>query len=256
MKVSVTARTPMSADQKRRAAERLEALEPLAQGRVLAARVRVQHDDNPRIAHAYHAEGEIDVNGRIVRARSVGPSTDAALDTLADGLGRQLRRAADRRTAHRHETGEAGLGQWRHADLPTKRPAFFPRPPQERRVIRRKTLALEPMTPVTAAADMLDLDHDFYLFRDARSGADAVIHRLREDGRLGLIEPAGASPTTDDRWLVAEPNRFSEPVDLQMAIEEMDAVEHRFLYYIERDSGRGSVIYRRYDGHYGVIEAR
>ncbi len=109
---------------------------------------------------------------------------------------------------------------------------------------------------VVAGSDMLDLDHDFYLFRDARSGADAVIHRLREDGRLGLIEPAGASPATDDRWLVAEPNRFSEPVDLQMAIEEMDAVEHRFLYFVDRASGRGSVIYRRYDGHYGVIEAR
>jgi ribosome-associated translation inhibitor RaiA len=255
MQVSVTARTAMSAGQKRRAAERLLALEHLARGRVLAARVRVRHDENPRIAEPYHAEGEIDVNGRIVRAHVVGPSTDAALDSLADRLGHQLRRASDRRTAHRHETGEASLGQWRHADLPTKRPAFFPRPPQERRVIRRKTLAPEPMTPVQAAADMLDLDHDFYLFRDAHSGEDAVIHRLREDGRLGLIEASGVDTATDDRWLVAEPNRFSEPVDLHTAIEEMDAVEHRFLYFVDRESGRGGVIYRRYDGHYGVIES-
>ncbi len=255
MQVSVTARTPMSADQKRRAAQRLEALEPLARGRVVAARVRVERHDNPRIARPYHAKGEIDVNGRIVRAHVAGPSTDAALDTLVDRLGRQLRRVVDRRIARRHNTGEAEIGQWRHGDLPTTRPAFFPRPARERRVIRRKTLALEPMTPVKAAADMLDLDHDFYLFRDARTGADAVIHSLREDGRLGLIEPPGVSMATDGRWLVAEPNRFSEPVAVQTAIEEMDAVEHRFLYFIDRDSGRGSVIYRRYDGHYGVIEA-
>ena len=158
MQVSVTARTAMSAGQKRRAASRLEALERLAPGRVLEARVCVQRDDNPRIAQPYRAEGEIDVNGRIVRAHVVGPSTGAVLDSLADRLEGRLRRAADRRIDRRRETGEATLGHWRHADLPTRRSAFFPRAPQERRVIRRRTLAPEPMTLVQAAADMLDLD--------------------------------------------------------------------------------------------------
>jgi hypothetical protein len=255
MHVCVTARTTMSTDQKRRAAKQIEALEPLAPARVLAARVSLDRDDNPRITHPYHAHGEIDVNGRVVRAHVVGPSSDAALDALADRLGRQLRRAVAQRTARRHRTGEPEPGEWRHGDLATKRPAFLPRPPQERRLMRRKTLAPEPMTPVQAAADMFDLDHDFYLFRDARSGADAVIHRLRDDGRLGLIELNGASAPVDRRWLVAEPNRFTEPVALETAIEEMDAVEHRFLCFVDRTSGRASVIYRRHDGHYGVIEA-
>jgi len=255
MQVSVTARTTMSADQKRRAAERLEALEALASGRVLGAQVRVDRDDNPSIARPFHAEGEIDVNGHIVRAHVVGPSTDAALDSLADRLERQLRRAAERRVARRRETAAAEIGQWRHGDLPTERPAFFPRPADERRVVRHKSFALESMTPVQAAADMFDLDHDFFLFRDARTGTDAVIHRLREDGHVGLIEPGGTPPRVDARWLVVEPNRFSEPVALQTAIEEMDAVNHRFLYFVNRDGGRGSVIYRRYDGHYGLIEA-
>lgn len=222
---------------------------------MLAARVRVGRDDNPRIAHPYHAEGELDVNGRIVRAHVVGPSADAALDDLTDRLERQLRRAADRHVTQRRMTGEAQIGEWRHDDLPTERPGFFPRPPEERRVLRRKSFALEPMTPVQAAADMIDLDHDFYLFHDARTGKDAVIHRLREDGRLGLIEPAGIAARTDVRWLVEEPDRFSEPVALHRAITEMDAVDHHFLYFVDRDSGRGSIIYRRYDGHYGVVEA-
>jgi ribosome-associated translation inhibitor RaiA len=255
MQVSVTARTTMSADQKRRAAERIEALESLAPGPVLAARVRVGHDDNPRIDRPYHAEGEIDVNGRIVRAHVAGLSTDQALDELADRLKNQLQRARDRRTTRKRESGRPETGEWRHGTLAAERPSFFPRPPAERRVIRTKTLASEPMTTVQAAADMLDLDHDFYLFRDARTGADAVIHRLREDGLLGLIEPAGVAPRTDERWLVTEPDRFSGPVTLDAAIQEMDIVNHRFLYFVDRDSGRGSVIYRRYDGHYGVIEA-
>ena len=253
MQVSVTARTTMSAGERRRAAERIEALEPLARGPVLSGHVRVRRDDNPRIARPYHAEGELDVDGRIVRAHVVGLSTDAAVGDLADRLERQLRRTAEWRIARRRETGVSEIGEWRHGDLPAQRPAFFPRPPDERRVIRRKTFALEPMTPLQAAADMMQLDHEFYLFHDARTGADAVIHRLREDGRLGLIEPAGASPRTDARWLVAEADRFSEPVTLETAIEEMNAVNHRFVYFVDRDSERGSIVYRRYDGHYGLM---
>lgn len=255
MQVSVTDRATMSADQKRRAAERMEALESFAPGPVLGAHVRVGRDDNPRIERPFHAEGEIDVNGRIVRAHVAGLSPDHALDELADRLKGQLRRATDRRTTRRRESGGTEAGEWRHGDIPLDRPTFFPRPPAERRVIRTKTFATEPMSTVQAAADMLDLDHDFYLFCDARTGSDAVIHRLREDGRLGLVEPGGVSPPTDERWLAVERDRFSGPVTLDTAIAEMDAVNHRFLYFVDRDSGLGCVIYRRYDGHYGVIEA-
>ena len=34
----------------------------------------------------------------------------------------------------------------------------------------------------------------------------------------------------------------------------MNAVEHRFVLFENAATGRGSVIYRRYDGHYGLID--
>ena len=34
----------------------------------------------------------------------------------------------------------------------------------------------------------------------------------------------------------------------------MNELNHRFLYYVDEASGRGRVIYLRYDGHYGLIE--
>ena len=34
----------------------------------------------------------------------------------------------------------------------------------------------------------------------------------------------------------------------------MNAVEHRFVFFENAATGRGSVIYRRYDGLYGLIE--
>jgi hypothetical protein len=34
----------------------------------------------------------------------------------------------------------------------------------------------------------------------------------------------------------------------------MDELNHRFLFFVNAQTGRGSVIYLRYDGHYGLIE--
>ena len=212
MQVSVTARTPMSADQKRRAAQRLEALEPLARGRVLAARVRVERRRQPADRSSVPRQGR-DRRQRAHRARARRRTVDRCRPRHPRRPARApaaARRGPTHRPPARDGRGRARpVAPRRSAD---QAPCLLPATGAGAPVIRRKTLALEPMTPVEAAADMLDLDHDFYLFRDARSGADAVIHSLREDGRLGLIEPAGASPATDDRWLVAEPNRFSEPV--------------------------------------------
>jgi len=37
-------------------------------------------------------------------------------------------------------------------------------------------------------------------------------------------------------------------------VGEMNAVGHRFPFFENAATGRGSVVYRRYDGHYGLIE--
>lgn len=51
-----------------------------------------------------------------------------------------------------------------------------------------------------------------------------------------------------------EQSRYSEPVALDDAISEMDALNHRFLFFTDRATRRGAVLYLRYDGHYGLIE--
>ncbi len=90
---------------------------------------------------------------------------------MTDRLGRRLVQLRERnRTRHRW-IGVAGEHEWRHGDLP-RRPAA---PPAGGQVLRRKTFALEPMSPDEAAYEMDLLDHDFYLFTDRDSGAGAVV---------------------------------------------------------------------------------
>jgi hypothetical protein len=42
---------------------------------------------------------------------------------------------------------------------------------------------------------------------------------------------------------------------LEDAVELLDLSEDRFVFYGDTASGRGQVLYRRYDGHYGLITA-
>jgi hypothetical protein len=75
----------------------------------------------------------------------------------------------------------------------------------------------------------------------------------RDDGLLALID-ARTARTRDGLGLVLERSWFSSAIDLQTAVSEMNAVGHRFLFFEDAETGRGSVVYRRYDGHYGLIE--
>src|SRR5512135_1857947 len=71
----------------------------------------------------------------------------------------------------------AAPGEWRHTDLPADRPEYFDRPREERLLVRRKTWTAEALTPEEAEFDLAQLDYDFYLFRDLRTGWDALIER-------------------------------------------------------------------------------
>ena len=37
------------------------------------------------------------------------------------------------------------------------------------------------------------------------------------------------------------------------AIARLEALGHELLFFVDTDTSRGSLIYHRYDGHYGLI---
>ncbi len=232
--------------------EKLNDLDRIVKGPILAARVVLIHEPNPRISLPARAEAEVDLQGRLICARASAPAMEAAVTDLSQRLHRQLRRYVERMITREHQPAEPPPGEWSHRAWSPPRPPVFVRPAEDRQVMRRPTYAFGPMSPQDAAEALEDLDHEFLLFHDADTDADAVLYR-RDDGRLGLIEPGGISPA-DGQGPVRVPSRYSGPVELDAAVEEMDAVDHRFLYFENAATGRGNVIYRRYDGHYGVVE--
>ena len=176
----------------------------------------------------------------------------AAVDFLEEKLEKNIVQHADRvRTRHRW-IGEAAGHEWRHGDLPSRREAYFPRPPEQREVVRHKTFALEPMTPDEAAFDMDLLGHDFYLFTDLGSGNDALVYRDGGDGKFAL--QGETVPYAEAGTLLASAGAAPELSEGD-AIDRLNLSGEPFLFFLDPDSGRGRVLYLRYDGHYGLITA-
>lgn len=225
---------------------------------VLQAQIRLTAEPNPARDRPAIAEATLDVNGSPVRAQVAGGDMDEAVDLLEERLRRRIARH-EQRLHHegraRHWTGQADRSEWRHGDLPTQRPEWYDRPPEERELVRQKTFALEAMTVDEAAFDLDMLDHDFYLFTEITTGADSLLSYDRDHG-LELRQPEGTRGDPLDGTAASVRQELPAPtLSTAEALERLDAGGEKFVFFVDSDSRRGTVAYHRYDGHYGLISA-
>ena len=218
---------------------------------VLAVRALLTMAPDPAIARPARAEATLDVSGTQIRATATAADMREAIDLLGSKLEQNLLQHQDRdRTRHRW-MGVASEHQWRRGGLPTRREAWFPRPPEEREVVRRKTFELEPMTSDEAAFEMDLLGHDFYLFKDATSSHDAVVFR---DGE-GNVAVRGEAVLRPDVPPGLEVVRTAPTLSEREAIGRLEVSGEPFVFYLDPATARGRVLYLRYDGHYGLISS-
>ena len=224
---------------------------------VLFAEVKLSRDPDPARQRPFVAEAVLTLSGTTLRAHVAAETMVAAIDLLDDRLRQRLDRYSSIRTERRQHGPQAhadGDGAWHHGDLPTQRPDRFIRPIEDRELVRHKSFAVEEMTP-DEAADLLDLlGHDFLLFTNANTGADAVIWYSADNG-LELIDASSRADALDDATVT--PIRVSKNVVRRCtsveAIEELDLDLEPFVFFLDSDAGRGEIAYHRYDGHYGLI---
>ncbi len=220
---------------------------------ILFARVKLTEAPDPARERPAIAQVTIDLNGEIVRVQVAGHVMREAVDLLDARLRDKLGHRDEYRQALRRRPPASPPGEWRHGDAPTSRPGYFERPPDERELVRRKTYADEGLTPDEAAFDMEGLDFDFYLFQEHASGQDVMLER-GESGSYLLTrvrpEPVDAGPTAIALTVTEKP---VPELDLADAIERMSADGERYVFFVNTGTGRGNVIYHRFDGHYGLI---
>jgi hypothetical protein len=108
------------------------------------------------------------------------------------------------------------------------------------------------MTIDEAAFDLDLLAHDFYLFTEIGTRADGLISY--DDGGFVLQLPEGVDPSACAP--AAVPFELAAPaptLTLEGARERLEDGGERWVFFIDGESGRGHVLYHRYDGHYGLI---
>ncbi|MFH9352277.1 HPF/RaiA family ribosome-associated protein [Kitasatospora sp. NPDC017646] len=220
---------------------------------VLSVRIRLTRTHNPATERPFVAQANLDVNGRAARAHVAAETMTEAIALLRERLALQLARLRRHWEARRGSVPKAGEHEWRHGDEPAHRPDYFPRPPEEREIIRHKSFSLAQESVDEAAFEMDTMDYDFHLFTEINTGEDSVLYRTAPTGyrlaqvhphsdRLGpVVAPLTVSPTPAPR------------MDPAVARRRIDAFDQPFVFYTDESTGRGNVLYHRYDGHYGLI---
>jgi ribosome-associated translation inhibitor RaiA len=236
------------------AEKKIRAVTRYASEPVLHARIRLTRSGDPARELPVIIQVNLDVNGRLVRAQVAARSAHEAIDLVHDRVRRRLEGLARDWQARRGGMPTAEPHEWRHGRQPARHPDHYPRPAEDRQVVRHKTYELATATPDEAAFDMDLMDYEFHLFTDAGCGRDAVVYRAGPTGyRLAFVGGPPAHLATPTAVPVTVSSRPPPPLSLAEAINQLNGTGRPFLFFADPGSGRGRVLYRRYDGHYGLI---
>jgi len=206
-----------------------------------SARVRVtapSDADEPTVVQA-----NIRIHDTPTRVQITGPR-GFAVTFAVERLDRQIARLATNQSR-----------EWPDPARPPLARVTEPRP-----IVRRKRCALLTGTPAEAAAVLDAMDYEAYLFTDAETGADAAVHwtdslgvaLTRQRSITGPQVAADLPMTVNSLPLLVD----SEPAPT--LIEEAAATRLcrkglPFLFFTDADTGRGRLLYRRYDGDLTIV---
>ncbi|MFZ2177175.1 MAG: HPF/RaiA family ribosome-associated protein [Rhodococcus sp. (in: high G+C Gram-positive bacteria)] len=226
----------------------------LAHEPILSARVKVSKHPDPAVERPVVAQANLDVNGRPVRAQVEATNTREAVDRLEARLRHRLERIAEHWESRRGKMPSSEPHEWRHTSEPAHRPDYFPRQEEEREIVRHKSFALSNSTVDEAAFDMDLLDYDFHLFNEVGTGEDSVLYRDESGGyRLAQLTPPEPSQLGTHQLELTVSSQPAPRLTTEEAVQRLNLLGTPFLFFADADTGRGRLLYRRYDGHYGLI---
>ncbi len=161
------------------AERRFHRLERLLDDRTDAI-VELSNEMHRSASDAHTADVTLVINGQVLRGHASGISYQAAIDAAVEKAERQ---AVDHKSKPRvRARPEEEKRILRSLADGTAEPG------RDRRIVKTKRFAIEPMFEEDALAAMEELGHQFFVFVDAETERVAILYE-RKDGDLGLIEP-------------------------------------------------------------------
>jgi putative sigma-54 modulation protein len=152
------------------------------------ALVELSIEQHRNLADSHLVDVTLVIDGRTLKGHAVGETHLVGIDEVVDKL---ERRAVDYKEKPRLRARPIEEKQiLRRIADGTAEPA------RDRRIVKMKRFAIEPMFEEDALTRMEELGHQFFVFVNAESERINVLYR-RKDGDFGLIEPiVGGDYTT------------------------------------------------------------
>jgi putative sigma-54 modulation protein len=144
------------------------------------ALVELSNEQHRSAADAHIAEVTLVIDGQTVRSHAAGSSYQAALDEVVDKV--------ERRTVDHLEKPRLRARPIEERQLLQRIANGTPGPARERRIVKSKRFAIEPMFEEDAISRMEELGHRFFVYVSAETEQVAILY-LRDDGDYGVIEP-------------------------------------------------------------------
>jgi ribosomal subunit interface protein len=189
--------------------------------KIIRIEVELSHEKNPRQSdNCQRVELTCVSRGPIVRAEACAADFYAALDQAATRLSTRLRRGADRRRVH----------HGRHAPIS----------------VAEATSGLTETTDAMISSTLVQDDTDDRLTTAAFTPTPGSVN--------GFAATDAAEDDDDQPWhLVRMKEHSNEPMTVDDALFQMELVGHDFFLFMDKESNRPSVVYRRRAYDYGVI---
>ena len=190
MKTIVRGKNVEVPDRVREYAERkLRRLERMLDDRSDAV-VELSNEQHRSAADAHIAEVTLVIDGQTIRGHAVGSSYQAALDSLVDKV--------ERRTVDYLEKPRLRARPIEEQQILKRIADGTPGPARERRIVKSKRFAIEPMFEEDAISRMEELGHRFFVYVSAETEGVAILYQ-RDDGDYGVIEPVIGGTYTKGR---------------------------------------------------------
>lgn len=235
------------------ARRKISALAALTSRPVLSARVRITCHGNPSVREYVRAQANLDIDGRPLSARVMATTAQEAVDLLAAKLRTRLERGATHWEARRGRRPSQAPSQWKHGTPGPERPPYFPRPTDDRQVVPRTSYSSATYGCDEAVEVMDAMDDAFHLFTEAGSGQDSVLFRVDDTGyQLAQVTPSPGEVRTGTVPVTVS-GQAAPRLTVDEAIDRLELTGLPWVFFLDADHARGRVLYRRYDGHYGLI---
>lgn len=137
---------------------------------------------NPRIKKNQAVHVTTSLDGSLLRAEDASENMYATIDLVADKMDRQLKKYEDKRNNH------AGIKKTSLAATPEEGTEDEYEITVKRKM-RNRLLAVKPMSPEEAVAQMEVLHYKFFLFRNQDTNQLNIVYKESEKDTYGLIIP-------------------------------------------------------------------